>query len=153
MTLSLKAFDVGTKCFAKWSEDGVWYNATVENIEDGKFHVTFSDYGNGDQVDQNDLRLYCKDIPPKEELDENVPLPDVVAVEKSSEVIETSSSKTFSVGDIVLAKWSEDDTWYWAKVLTVSGSKASVNFVDYGNEANEPIERIVKLKSQIPENA
>ena len=37
------------------------------------------------------------------------------------------------VGDLVIAKWPEDDVWYNAKVLEVDNEYLEVEFVDYGN--------------------
>ena len=36
----------GTLCFAKWTEDNVWYNATIEDIKTDDITVLFIDYGN-----------------------------------------------------------------------------------------------------------
>merc|ERR1719431_737995 len=153
--LDSKVFGIGTKCFAKWSEDSTWYNAVVEKIVDTKYHVTFSDYGNGDQLEEKDLRLAVKDIPPNEEIDENVPpLSSTETVkDKACQDVEVvaDKQKTFTIGENVRAKWSEDDTWYNAKVLSVSGSKIGVNFVDYGNDAEESTERILSIGSPIPD--
>jgi len=105
--LNAKEFVIGTKCFAKWSEDGCWYNAVVEKIVDAKYHVTFTDYGNGDQLEQKDLRLSSKDIPPTEEIDEHVPLPNnEMSKDKSCKEVEMvpEDPKTFSVGENVLTK-------------------------------------------------
>ena len=53
---------------------------------------------------------------------------------------------TPKVGDLCVAKFSMDDEWYRAKVLSVSGSQVSVLFVDYGNREQT---QAVKL-AQIP---
>ncbi len=50
-------FAVVTVCEAKFSEDGVWYKATINSIlEGGKYHVTYVDYGNEEVVSIADIR-------------------------------------------------------------------------------------------------
>lgn len=47
---------------------------------------------------------------------------------------------TPKVGDVCVAKFSLDDEWYRAKVLSVQGSNVTVLFIDYGNkETTQPI--------------
>lgn len=49
-------------------------------------------------------------------------------------------------GQACCAKYSEDDMWYRAKVLTAdSSSAATVQFVDYGNEETVPLMKIRSL--------
>ena len=49
---------------ARWDEDGVWYNAVIENIaEDGRIEVTFTDYGNSAIVSREDIVSHAGDIP------------------------------------------------------------------------------------------
>ena len=36
----------GDNCVAKWDEDGCWYKAVIEGIEDDTAMVTFTEYGN-----------------------------------------------------------------------------------------------------------
>lgn len=49
---------------------------------------------------------------------------------------------TPKVGDLCVAKFSMDDEWYRAKVLSVSNSQASVLFIDYGNTEQVPSTRL-----------
>lgn len=46
------------------------------------------------------------------------------------------------VGDLVRGQFSEDQQWYRAKVLEVSGNKYKLQYVDYGNSEYVPAERI-----------
>lgn len=56
-TLPANFFSVGTICEAKFSEDGVWYKARIDTIlEGGKYHVTYVDYGNEEDVVITDIR-------------------------------------------------------------------------------------------------
>lgn len=50
-------------------------------------------------------------------------------------------------GDLVSAKFSEDNQWYRARVKRASGIKkeASLQFIDYGNEETLPFSRIRPL--------
>jgi len=65
---------VGNDCLARWVEDGMWYNARVEEIIDGEYVVTFTDYGNSDKVGEDGLVASVDDIPAAERdmLDVNV---------------------------------------------------------------------------------
>lgn len=53
-------------------------------------------------------------------------------------------------GDLVSAKFSEDDQWYRAKVKKASGIKkeALLYFIDYGNEETLPFSRIRPLDTK-----
>ena len=37
---------VGEECVARWTEDGLWYNGRVEEAEETRALVLFTDYGN-----------------------------------------------------------------------------------------------------------
>jgi len=52
------------------------------------------------------------------------------------------------VDTIVAAQYSEDDSWYRAKVLTVHDEGVSVFFVDYGNSEIVKMDRIQPLNRQ-----
>ena len=64
----------------------------------------------------------------------------------------TASSPGFSpkTGDLVSAKFSEDDQWYRAKVKRASAVKkeALLWFIDYGNEETLPFSRIRPLDTK-----
>ena len=53
-------------------------------------------------------------------------------------------------GDLVSAKFSEDDQWYRAKVRKASAIKkeAVLYFIDYGNEETLPFSRIRPLDAK-----
>jgi survival-of-motor-neuron-related-splicing factor 30 len=54
---SSSMFTVGTACEAKFSEDNVWYKATINAVlEGGKYHVTYTEYGNSEEVPVTDIR-------------------------------------------------------------------------------------------------
>ncbi|XP_021762070.1 survival of motor neuron-related-splicing factor 30-like [Chenopodium quinoa] len=50
-------FPVGTKIQAVWSEDGEWYNATVEACTLNGYFVRFDEWGNKEEVDPANVRL------------------------------------------------------------------------------------------------
>jgi len=55
-------FSIGTVCEARYSVDGTWYKAVIDSIlEGGKYHVTYSEYGNQEVVSIADIRP-LKDI-------------------------------------------------------------------------------------------
>jgi len=61
----------------------------------------------------------------------------------------SAASASFSprTGDLVSAKFTEDNQWYRARVKRASGIKkeAHLQFIDYGNEETLPFSRIRPL--------
>ncbi|KAJ4717624.1 survival of motor neuron-related-splicing factor 30-like [Melia azedarach] len=49
-------FAVGSKVQAVWSEDGEWYDATIEAITPNGYYVTFDSWGNKEEVDPANVR-------------------------------------------------------------------------------------------------
>ncbi|KAF8712641.1 hypothetical protein HU200_028398 [Digitaria exilis] len=50
-------FAVGTRVQAVWSEDGEWYNATVEALTPNGYYVAYDGWGNREEVDPDNVRL------------------------------------------------------------------------------------------------
>merc|ERR1719397_2245002 len=57
---------------------------------------------------------------------------------------------TFAIGDVVFARWEEDQVWYNAVVKEVKESSMSVTFNDYGNEADIDNYNVVRTSEEIP---
>jgi len=76
---------------------------------------------------------------------------------KTTEQLQSYCSKASSiepsVGDFCSAMFKEDRSWYRAKVLTVSNNKATVMYVDFGNQAEVPCQYIKPLSSDLAEPA
>ncbi|XWS20674.1 hypothetical protein CRYUN_Cryun31cG0123200 [Craigia yunnanensis] len=49
-------FLIGTKVQAVWSEDGEWYDATIEAITPNGYYVCFNGWGNKEEVDPANVR-------------------------------------------------------------------------------------------------
>ncbi|KAM1014761.1 hypothetical protein ACFX2I_044591 [Malus domestica] len=49
-------FSVGTKVQAVWSEDGEWYDATIESLTPNGYFVTYDSWGNKEEVDPDNVR-------------------------------------------------------------------------------------------------
>ncbi|KAJ1255649.1 hypothetical protein BS78_07G012000 [Paspalum vaginatum] len=49
-------FAIGTKVQAVWSEDGEWYNATVEALTPNGYYVAYDEWGNREEVDPDNVR-------------------------------------------------------------------------------------------------
>ncbi|KAL9353698.1 hypothetical protein Peur_051668 [Populus x canadensis] len=49
-------FPIGSKVQAVWSEDGEWYDATVEDLTPNGYYVTFDGWGNREEVDPDNVR-------------------------------------------------------------------------------------------------
>ena len=169
-------FSADTECFAKWTEDEVWYNAKVEKVlQDGTFQVLFLDYGNSEVAPRSNILLNWAEIPKGDEIDENVIEPSTNTLSKDIGTSEPPPAETTRVvnisseppreipevckklekpelvaGQICLAKWDDDEVWYRAKVTKTSGPKVEVVFSDYGNSAILLRERIVLRYQDIP---
>ena len=63
---------VGTACFARWSVEDVWYNAVVERVLFDSVLVTFSDYGNSDEVATANVLTELSSLPIGALIDENI---------------------------------------------------------------------------------
>jgi len=51
-----KGFFIGMQCEAKWSEDDEWYKATINNFNEFGVVVKFSEYGNKEVVNPDNIR-------------------------------------------------------------------------------------------------
>ncbi|XP_042001568.1 survival of motor neuron-related-splicing factor 30-like [Salvia splendens] len=49
-------FPLGTKVQAVWSEDGEWYDATIESHTPNGYFVTYDGWGNKEEVDPDNVR-------------------------------------------------------------------------------------------------
>ncbi|KAJ0960808.1 hypothetical protein J5N97_001309 [Dioscorea zingiberensis] len=49
-------FSVGTKVQAVWSEDGEWYDATIEALTPNGYYVHYDEWGNKEEVDPGNIR-------------------------------------------------------------------------------------------------
>ncbi|CAI0378532.1 unnamed protein product [Linum tenue] len=49
-------FPVGSRVQAVWSEDGEWYDATVEAITTNGYYVAYDEWGNKEEVDPDNVR-------------------------------------------------------------------------------------------------
>ncbi|KAI3448381.1 hypothetical protein Pfo_005046 [Paulownia fortunei] len=49
-------FAVGTKVQAVWSEDGEWYDATIEALTPNGYYVCYDGWGNKEEVDPDNVR-------------------------------------------------------------------------------------------------
>merc|ERR1719341_356041 len=127
----------GVVCLAKWSEDGVWYRAKVDKMEGEAVEVTFLDYGNTELVATSNIVHTRLQIPAGEDIDE--------FVEEIEEKVKVDAPVGFRIGDVAIAKWTEDEVWYNAKVDEIRAEGVKVTFVDYGNGDEVDIDNIVKF--------
>merc|ERR1719228_3056365 len=108
----------GCVCLAKWSYDQTWYNAKVDQVvsRGREVVVTFTDYGNTDQVPIYQLCHNPQSIPLNEKVDVHV-------------------KQVLTKGEKCVALWDEDQVWYNAQIVDVDhvGRVACVEFIYYGN--------------------
>jgi len=92
-------FSVGSKCRARFSEDGLWYDATIEsiptNIEE-KYFITFNEYGNQAYVGQDELLAPTNEdtsINPKKRKEKKDIEEDSIVIPKSLKILPTDSEE------------------------------------------------------------
>ncbi|KAM0857805.1 hypothetical protein ACQ4PT_048233 [Festuca glaucescens] len=56
LSQSHEKFAVGTKVQAVYSDDGEWYNATIEGLTPIGYYVTYDNWGNKEEVDPANVR-------------------------------------------------------------------------------------------------
>ena len=128
-------YKVGEKVLAKWSDDDVWYNATVLRVTGSEAQVRFDDYGNEATEDLYRIVRDSSDIPASDadNIDECVVISATSVTSnvddvKNNEKNEPNSSASLhqvsvlqlQVGELVFAKWDEDKTWYNAKIIKIN---------------------------------
>eukprot|EP00092_Neocalanus_flemingeri_P022721 GFUD01024641.1.p1 GENE.GFUD01024641.1~~GFUD01024641.1.p1 ORF type:complete len:831 (-),score=247.59 GFUD01024641.1:158-2524(-) len=163
---------VGDVCIARWSDDGVWYNALVDSDSNlpGQYEVTFTDYGNSATVTAESIVATAAQIPnsqldmidecvhrAEQAEDSTTSLPssreeETVSASSSglSGSVSTTVQSSWKVGDTCVARWSEDCVWYNAEILKVSLEGFCVKFSDYGNEDTVKEEYIVLTGNDVP---
>ena len=149
-----KKYSIGDSVYAKWDEDQVWYRADVTGLDTDSYAVIFTDYGNSAQVKLEEVVKKRKHIPKDAMVDEFVKQQtnDSDTKEKSVEPLQMKEGPKFSKGDTVIAKWSEDDTWYRAEITDIEAESCVVTFIDYGNSDAVMKTKIVTKKSDIPQD-
>jgi hypothetical protein len=129
--LEKNKFVMGAVCFAKWDQDGVWYNAKIDkDCRERGVEVTFVDYDNSNFVQRGNIVWRKEDIPEGADVD--------------------LGPEVFEVGDYVVAQWEEDDVWYNARVVGQEEGGYSVLFTDYENVAFVVASQIFKEVAGIP---
>ena len=140
--------DEGSECVAKWTEDMVWYRARVDKVEGDMLEVTFLDYGNKEVVDKSHVARTALNIPEGEDVDDFV-----TKLGDKTSLLDRKHCMKFSIGEVVIAKWAEDNVWYNGEIIKLNmddGKTAEVCFTDYGNTEEVEIMNIVKTKKEIP---
>ena len=60
--------------------------------------------------------------------------------------------KTWNLGSVCVARWTDDGVWYRANVLeALEGNSYTVRFVDYGNTAKVNAADMVRSRKEVPE--
>jgi len=150
-----KSLNVGSRVFARWSDDQVWYNAEIAGfVGHDCFEVVFVDYGNSTFVDSSSMVTDFSEIPDGEPVDSNVvdvnatKAPNVGVVQEKPK--KSKANSKLSLETKCIAKWEKDSTWYNAEVTKVKSDSYKVLFVDYGNKAYVSPSNVVLAKSKIP---
>jgi len=86
-----KGFYIGLQCESKWSEDDNWYKATINNFNEYGVVVKFSEYGNEEIVDPENIRMRQETI-----------LSESMKRRKSKAVESASASSLDEKGDLII---------------------------------------------------
>ncbi|KAJ9687732.1 hypothetical protein PVL29_016275 [Vitis rotundifolia] len=55
-------FPIGTKVQAVWSEDGEWYDATIDGLTPDGYYVSYDGWGNKEEVDPGNVRPIQEEV-------------------------------------------------------------------------------------------
>lgn len=55
-------FPIGTKVQAVWSEDGEWYEATIDSLTPDGYYVSYDGWGNKEEVDPGNVRPIQEEV-------------------------------------------------------------------------------------------
>ena len=88
------------------------------------------------------LSFWCRPLSSYEQLDSIM----ATMADYYNEHVKAISSVT--MGTIVAAQYSEDESWYRAKVISVDDDSVSVLFIDYGNSEAVTMEKIQPIDNQ-----
>ena len=94
--------------------------------------------GNLDITEQNESNLADLDMKARQDFLLNVSrhyLDRIVYEDEESSQLDSLSAKSWSEGDLCIARLTEDKVWYNTEVLEVDGTAIQVRFRDYGNVA------------------
>ena len=111
----------------------------VSDVAEVKYDSKVKDIITETEVDCSKVETPLYDV-----IDEN----NAIVVSKSKEEPPPTG---FNVGSIVVAKCSEDEVWYNAKVQSTSNEVYEVIFIDYGNSAHVKLEHVLKSALDIDE--
>jgi len=104
---------VGDTVEGQFTEDDVWYVATIDSVTDGKYAVTYTEYGNKETIPRERIRVAAA----------------------------AASGLKWKVGDVIEGQFTEDDVWYVAKIDSITDGKYAVTYTEYGNNEVIPEER------------
>lgn len=83
-------FATGTKVQAVWSEDGEWYDATIESLTPNGYYVSYDGWGNKEEVDPDNVR-------PTEEGEVNT----ILAAERQAEATKQAIKKKIAQAGVM----------------------------------------------------
>ena len=95
---------VGDTVEGQFTEDDVWYVATIDSITDGNYAVTYTEYGNKETIPRERIRVAA-----------------------------AAGGLKWKVGDVIEGQFTEDDVWYVAKIDNITDGKYAVTYTEYGN--------------------
>ena len=75
----------------------------------------------------------------------------IVYEDEESFQLDSLSAKSWSGGDLCIARLTEDKVWYNTEVLEVDGTAIQVRFIDYGNVGSAVERFLLHRVEDIPE--
>jgi len=138
----------GIKCMAKYSVDGLWYEATIDSVptkENGKYVVIYSGYGNKEEASPEDVAPLDKvsdDVEEEEEESEStgrnsklIPIPKNLKIlpGDSEEVRNAKRKRVHAIKSLNRLKKLEEDRnsskSAWRDFTNKSAKKAKTGFI------------------------
>ena len=110
--------------------------------------------GNLDITERNESNLVNLDMKARQNFLLNVSrhyLDRIVYEDEESSQLDSLSAKSWSGGDLCIARWTEEEVWYNTEVLEVDGTAIQVRFRDYGNVGSAVERFLLHRVEDIPE--
>ena len=74
----------------------------------------------------------------------------IVYEDEESSQLDSLSAKSWSGGDLCIARLTEDKVWYNSEVMEVDGTAIQVRFIDYGNVGSAVERFLLHRVEEIP---
>ena len=142
-----KKLEVDGSCYMLGDDTNMWHAGCVHKIISKDLIVVKNlDNQTYNGCSRNQVVLNIEDIPPDANCADSAKK---TTKEKMKESMVSDNPPRFLPGDNCVARWSEDQVWYRAEIITTSPT-ITVQFIDYGNETEVRDCDIVSAGWEVP---